>query len=170
MLEPSYNDLKFTIRHHNYVCSSPISRRGIFKVDFRRGGVQRSASGQEPSFWSMEQQREQRAAHVSVARGLVCSVQEGSCGYDTSCIGELGLQKSEGGCIKVLATWKGTGEARAERLSKKATFKTKVDSAVVAWWISGNCHAKTSQLYNQKIKPNNPSPSKKQTLVCVANI
>ena len=74
VLEPSYNDLKFTIGHHNYVCSSPISRRGIFKVDFRRGGVQRSASGQEPSFWSMEQQREQRAAHVSVARGLVCSV------------------------------------------------------------------------------------------------
>ena len=95
----------------------------------------------------MEQKREQRTAHVSVARGLVCSVQECSCGYDTSCIGELGLWKSEGGCIKVLATWKGTGEARAERLSKKATFETKVDSAVVAWWIGGNCHAKTSQLY-----------------------
>ena len=118
----------------------------------------------------MEQKREERTAHVSVARGLVCSVQECSCGYDTSCIGELGLWKSEGGCIKVLATWKGTGEARAERLSKKATFKTKVDSAVMAWWIGGNCHAKTSQLYNQKVKPNNPSPSKTQMLVCVANI
>ena len=98
---------------------------------------------------------------MSVACGLVYSVQKGSCGYDTSYIGELGLWKSEGGCIKVLATWKGTGEARAERLPKKATFETKVDSAVVAWRIHGNCHAKTSQLYKQKSKPNNPPPLKK---------
>ena len=107
---------------------------------------------------------------MSVACGLVYSVQQGSCGYDTSYIGELGLWKSEGGCIKVLATWKRTGEARAKRLPKKATFKTKVDSAVVAWWIRGNCLAKTSQLYKQKSKPNNPPASKKHMLVCVANI
>ena len=151
VFEPSYNDLKLTVQNHNYICSSPITRRGIVKVDFRRGRVQRSAvrTGAPRSvLWNNRGSR--CTPHVSVAHGLVCSAQDSSCGYDTSCIRELGLWKSEGGCIKVLATWKGKGEARRERATKKTTLETKVDSAIMVWWICGNCHAKPSQLYKQK--------------------
>ena len=98
----------------------------------------------------------------------VVRVKKGACGYDTSSTSETvgleewGLWKSEGGCIKALATWKGQRGGKGRETDQKGNLRDNggfcnsglVTFAGIAMQRPLNCK---NQPTNQ---PRDPAPSK----------